>query len=85
MEDEVIASQLEDLVKPVLLVQQKYYQQLGPAKPNSQPTFNGSCCIDFTVAKRSRGNGTNSNVSLQMAFYGVALLRSANKLFPKGF
>ena len=29
MEEEVIASQLEDLVKPVLLVQQKYYQQLG--------------------------------------------------------
>ena len=29
MEDEVIASQLEDLVQPVLLVQQKYYQQLG--------------------------------------------------------
>ena len=29
VEDEVIASQLEDLVKPVLLVQQKYYQQLG--------------------------------------------------------
>ena len=29
VEDAVIASQLEDLVKPVLIVQQKYYQQLG--------------------------------------------------------
>ena len=52
VEEEVIASQLEDLVKPVLLVQQKYYQQLGPAKPNSQPPFNGSCGVNFTVAKR---------------------------------
>ena len=29
VEEEVIASQLENLVKPVLIVQQKYYQQLG--------------------------------------------------------
>ena len=56
VEEEVIASQLEDLVKPVLIVQQKYYQQLGPAKPNSQLTFDGSCRVNLVVAKCGRGN-----------------------------
>jgi hypothetical protein len=63
VEDEVIAEQLERLLTPAITNQENYYRKLGQARSDIEFTVDDGCGVNLTVARRSRSERTDKNIS----------------------
>ena len=85
VEDEVIALQLEKLLTPAITNQENYYRKLGLRERRLEFTVDDGCGVNVSVARRSRGERTDQNLSRVTVFCDVILQKLVNKRYHNDF